>query len=471
MRRARIIATIGPSCQTPEMLNCLFNEGVDVCRLNFSHGSHDWHRSLIREIRKQAKVCGRPIAVLQDLQGIKIRTGRVDPDPVSLEPGSKIRLTTEAVMGNSREISVSYPRLPADVSVGHDILLSDGTIQLRVLSQGGKSIECEVTVGGDLASNQGVNVPGTSVSAPPLTEKDLADLHFGIDQGVDYVALSFVQQAGDVEALRSALCSENADIPIIAKLEKPSAIENLEAILDASDGVMVARGDLGVEMSPEKVPVIQKRVIREAGLRGKLVITATQMLDSMIRSPRPTRAEASDVANAVLDGTDAVMLSGETAAGKYPLQAVQMMARIIDQAETLSIRSPYLDQTSGLSFPQTICVSAYHASRSLQPKAIVAFTQSGSTAQMIAKYRPPVQILGVTPHERIARRLSLFPGVKTLLMHEIQNVDELILELEALLLRRGLVAIGDKLIILTGAPITARGHTNLMKLHTVRERE
>ena len=468
MTKARIIATVGPASQSPEILAELFLHGVDVFRLNFSHGNHQWHGTMIDRIRDQSRKIGRPVAILQDLQGIKIRTGPVDPDPVVLPAGQPIKLTTESVLGNARRISISYSDLPNDVSAGDEILLSDGQIQLQVVATTPTSIECSILAGGQLASNQGVNVPGVSVSAPPLTGKDRADLLFGVRKEVDYIALSFVQNANDVAELKACLDQLDADIPIIAKLEKPSSIDNLEGILEKADGVMVARGDLGVEMSPEKVPMIQKRVIAEANRRGKLVITATQMLDSMIRSPRPTRAEASDVANAVLDGTDAVMLSGETATGKYPVDAVRMMSKIVAQAETYDAVSPYFEQTDDLSFPQTICSSAYHASRAIAAKGIVAFTQSGSTARMISKYRPPVQIWGVTPHTRIARRLALYPGVQTLLMREIGNVDELITELEDVLIGRGLVEPGDKLIILTGAPIIARGNTNLMKLHKVR---
>jgi len=471
MTKARIIATVGPASQSPEILAELLLQGVDVFRLNFSHGNHEWHGLMIDEIRNQSRQIGRPVAILQDLQGIKIRTGSVEPDPVVLLTGQSLQLTTESVLGDAEQVSISYPDLPNDVSAGDEILLSDGQIQLRVVATTRTSIECSVLSGGRLVSNQGVNVPGVSVSAPPLTEKDRADLLFGIRKDVDYIALSFVQNANDVSELRAFLDQVDADIPIIAKLEKPSSIENLEGILERADGVMVARGDLGVEMSPEKVPMIQKRVIAEANRCGKLVITATQMLESMIRSPRPTRAEASDVANAVLDGTDAVMLSGETATGKYPVDAVRMMSKIVAQAETYDVVSPYFEQVDDLSFPQTICISAYHASRAIAAKGIVAFTQSGSTARMISKYRPPVQIWGITPHTRIARRLMLYPGVQTVLMREIGNVDELITELEDVLIERGLVEPGDKLVILTGAPILERGNTNLMKLHTVRARE
>ncbi len=471
MTKARIIATVGPASQTPELLAELFLHGVDVFRLNFSHGDHKWHGTMIDRIRDEARKSRRPVAILQDLQGIKIRTGRVDPDPAELKEGGQLRLTRESILGNAKRISISYPDLPSDVSVGDEILLSDGQIQLRVVATTEESIDCLIVSGGELASNQGVNVPGVSVSAPPLTRKDRADLQFGVRKEVDYIALSFVQSASDVAVLKDCLDELGADIPIIAKLEKPSSIDNLEGILALADGVMVARGDLGVEMSPEKVPMIQKRVIAEANRRGKLVITATQMLDSMICSPRPTRAEASDVANTVLDGTDAVMLSGETATGKYPVEAVRMMTRIVAQAETFEVVSPYFEQGDDLSFPQTICISAYHASRAIAAKGIVAFTQSGSTARMISKYRPPVQIWGVTPHERIARRLCLYPGVQTIRLREIGNVDELIKELEDVLIERGMVEFGDKLIILTGAPITARGHTNLMRLHTVGPRD
>ncbi len=471
MRKAKIVATIGPASRSRTKLRRLLEAGLDVARLNFSHGTHESHRAIIRGVREISNELGRPVAILQDLQGVKIRTGPLkDGKPVRLQQGQSFTISTRKVAGTAEQVSTSYASLARDLNPGDRILLSDGAIELEVERTTQTKVVSRVISGGTLAPKQGINLPGIWISAPALLPKDLKDLDFGIKQQVDYIALSFVRRPEDVSSLRRELEARGADTPIIAKLEKPAAIKNLIEILEVADGVMVARGDLGVEMSPEKVPIIQKRIIAEANKRGKLVITATQMLESMVRNPRPTRAEASDVANAVFDGTDGLMLSAETAAGRYPVESVQMMDRIISEAEKLGATSPYriFDKDRELTFPEAVCESAYHASSSIRARHVVAFTQSGSTARMISKYRPPAQILGVTPHQRILRRMCLYWGVKPLIMHEITNVDELIAALEALLFKRGLVKAGENLIILTGAPIIEKGHTSLMKLHQVR---
>ncbi len=470
MRKAKIIATIGPATESREALGKLIDSGMDVARLNFSHGNRETYTRVIEDIRDLSEARGHPVAVLQDLAGIKIRTGSLENhEPVRLEDGQSVTLTTKPVEGNSSRISTNYASLPKDVETGDTLLLSDGLIELRVIRIQEGDLECEIIVGGELVEHQGINIPGATLTAPPLTGKDIRDLEFGVEQKVDFMALSFVRQAADVTALRQELEARDAETPIIAKLENPSSIENLENILEVSEGVMIARGDLGVEVAPERVPVMQKRVITGANQAGKLVITATQMLDSMIRNPRPTRAEASDVANAVIDGTDAVMLSGETAIGQYPEGAVQMMDRIVRQAESLQIPAQFrgVGGEGLLSFPEAVCNSAYHAAKSIRARYIVAFTQSGSTAQLISKFRPGAEILGVTPHRGIMKRLSLYWGVRPMLMGLIENVDELILATEELLLKEGMAELGDNLVILTGAPIVARGHTSLMKLHQV----
>ena len=465
-----MVATIGPATQSRHMLRKLIEAGMDVARLNFSHGSRDSHLDTIRNLQELSKELVKPVAVLQDLQGIKIRTGSLeDGRPVELATGERFVITTRPITGNQKRASTSYEALSRDVESGDRIFISDGSIELQVLSTTDTSIDCEVIGGGLLAQHQGINVPGSVISAPPLTSKDLSDLRFGIEQGVDFVALSFVRRADDVLQLKDKLSEMNSDLPVIAKLEKPIAIENLDQIIDACEGVMVARGDLGVEMSPEKVPVIQKRIIKEANQKGKLVITATQMLESMIFKPRPTRAEASDVANAVFDGSDALMLSGETAKGNFAIESVEMMAKIIQEAEKLNTMYPP-ERHPGrdiLSFPEAVCDAAYHASLSINARAIVAFTQSGYTAKMISKYRPATPIFGFTPHEHVAKRLALYWGVKAMYLEPISNVDELIRVLEKVLLENRLVQEGDHLIILTGAPIIERGHTSLMKLHSV----
>ena len=470
MRKAKIIATIGPATESREELGHLIDSGMDVARLNFSHGNHATYTRIIEDIRGLSAARGHPVAILQDLAGIKVRTGSLENhEPVKLQDGESITITTEQVDGNSSRISTNYATLPGDVEADDTLLLSDGLIELRVIQIHEHKLECEVVVGGELVEHQGINVPGATLSAPPLTARDIRDLEFGVEREVDFVALSFVRQAADVTALRLELEARDAKIPIIAKLEISSSIENLENILKVSEGVMIARGDLGVEVAPERVPVMQKRVITSANQAGKLVITATQMLDSMIRNPRPTRAEASDVANAVIDGTDAVMLSGETAIGQYPERAVSMMDRIVREAESLPVAAPFRGVAGEglLSFPEAVCNSAYHAANSVRARYIVAFTQSGSTAQVISKFRPRAEILGVTPHRPIMKRLSLYWGVRPMLMGLIENVDELILATEELLLKKGMVEPGDNLVILTGAPIVEKGHTSLMKLHQV----
>ena len=443
---------------------------MDVARLNFSHGDHQFHAEIIRHVRRLSEELETPIAIMQDLQGIKIRTrGLEDGNQVKLLTGQSFQITTRNIIGNHEAVSTSFEALPRDVKPGDRILLSDGHIELRVLSISGSDIECEVVRGGILAQRQGINLPGVKITAPALTPKDLEDLQFGIDYEVDYIALSFVRSARDILVLKEALKARRADIPVIAKLERPLAIDNLDRIMEVCDGVMVARGDLGVEMSPEKVPVIQKHVIAEANRKRKLVITATQMLESMISNPWPTRAEASDVANAVFDGTDALMLSGETANGGYPVESVQMMSKIIEEAETLDFRSPLQtnNQMEHLAFPEAVCDATYHASKSINAHSIIAFTQTGSTARLISKYRPRANILASTPYVRIMNRMTLYWGVRPLQMREISHVDELIGELERILLDRGLVQAGENIIIITGAPIIEKGHTSLMKLHSV----
>ena len=474
MRKAKIVATIGPASQSPEMIGKLVEAGMDVARLNFSHGDHESHGKTILLIREASRLLKKPVAIMQDLQGLKIRTGPLENgSSVELTTGHHFVLTTQAVVGNSERVSTSYQALPQDLRPGDRLLLSDGLIELRVLTTTRSDVECEVIAGGTLAENQGINLPNVKISASALTEKDLQDLDFGAEQQIDYLALSFIRRPQDILKLKERLAQKNRDTPVIAKLEKPMAIKNLDAIMDVCEGVMVARGDLGVEMAPEKVPVIQKHIIAEANKRGKLVITATQMLESMIHNPRPTRAEASDVANAVLDGTDAVMLAAETAIGHYPVESVSMMVKIINEAEGMGPGShnERLQESKPLSFPDAVCDAAYHVSRSIKARAIVAFTQTGSTARLISKYRPSTDILSFTPNPDILNRMALYWGVRPTLMHEIGNVDQLIEALEKLLLQQKRVEEGDNLIILTGAPIVEKGHTSLMKLHTVKRQE
>ena len=479
MRRAKIVSTLGPASSSERVIEQLIGAGVDVFRLNFSHGTRDEHAENIGRIRQIADNMQRRVAILQDLQGPKMRVGKLAEDPIELREGNRLTVTTREVPGDAECVSTTYVGLPRDVKPADRILLDDGHIELLVREVYRSDVVCEVVVGGLLKSNKGINLPGVQVSAPSLTTKDREDLALGIELGVDYIALSFVREPDDVREVQHIIERAEKKIPVIAKLERAEAVDHLEDILDVADGVMVARGDLGVELSPEDVPVIQKRVISAANRAGVFVITATQMLESMTDHPRPTRAEASDVANAIFDGTDAVMLSGETAIGKYPVQTAQMMARIIETAEASVEMDPPILNTdyphvstgldSSLSFPDAIGQAAAAVSTAVSPKAIVAFTQSGSTARLISKRRPRTPIIAFTPSERICRRLCLCWGVEPRQITLIDDTDRMVAEVEARLLSEGTVRFGDTLVILAGAPITARAETNLLKLHRVGE--
>jgi pyruvate kinase len=472
MRRAKIVSTLGPASSSARVLEQLIAAGVDVFRLNFSHATQEEHAEMVDRIRAVADKIQRPVAILQDLQGPKIRVGKIAEEPLELEVGDKLTITTDDVEGEPGRVSTTYEGLPRDVTAADRVLLDDGNIELLVREVYGADVVCEVVVGGALKSNKGINLPGVKISAPSLTSKDREDLSLGIELGVDYIALSFVREADDVREVQHIIGQGKKDIPVIAKLERSEAIDHLQEILEVADGVMVARGDLGVEISPEEVPVIQKRVIAAANRMGVLVITATQMLESMTNNPRPTRAEASDVANAIFDGTDAVMLSGETAIGQYPVRTVQMMARIIETAEeSVELDPPVLNLNADrfLSFPDAIGHAAAAVSAAVSPKAIVAFTQSGSTARLISKRRPRTPIIAFTPSERLCRQLSLWWGVDPRQFTLIDDTDRMVAEVEARLLVEGNVRVGDTLVILAGAPITARAETNLLKLHRVGE--
>ncbi|TSA04376.1 MAG: pyruvate kinase [Nitrospiraceae bacterium] len=466
MRRAKIVGTIGPASDSPEVLRKLIAAGLDVARLNFSHGSHEQHARTIAAIRDAAASAGRPIAILQDLQGPRIRIGTLDA-PVSVESGQTITLTTDS-QASGGAIPVTYGNLPDDVKPGDRILIDDGLIELAVEEAGKKAIRCRVVTGGTIRPHKGMNLPGVAVSAPAFGEKDRADLSFGLSHGVDYVGLSFVRGPEDVMAARAWMKRYDAEAAIIAKIERPEAVERLDAIVAVADGVMIARGDLAVETSPEAVPLIQKRIIRLCNERRVIVITATQMLESMTASPRPTRAEASDVANAVLDGTDAVMLSGETASGRYPVEAVETMARIVVAAEQGQEQAPVPAQApSPAPFPAAVCAAGARAARETSAKVVVAFTESGTTARLLSKERPAVPIVAYTPHDAVRRRMALYWGVLPRAMRPIPNTDELIRELERSLREEKLAGSNDRIVILLGAPAGTRGGTNLMKLHRI----
>jgi len=452
----------------------LLRLGMDIARLNFSHGTHEDHAHSIQRLRRAAQREHRTICILQDLQGPKIRTGLLEQrKPVLLKPGSVVTITPSETPGNATRISTTFPDLGRELSPGARILLSDGLIELRVRRVRGKDVLCDVINGGLLGEHKGINLPGVALSIPALTSKDRNDLEFGLRHGIDAVALSFVRTAADVTAVKQIISSQGSDVPVIAKLEKPQAIDHLEEILEAADGVMVARGDLGVEMAPEKVPVIQKHVIRRAAAWRKPVITATQMLESMVENPRPTRAEASDVANAVFDGTDAVMLSAETASGKYPRESVEIMARIIVEAEcniTDLGQMRRRREHRGLSVAETICEAIAHAAEDLPMGAIAIFTETGNTARMISKYRPKAPIYAFTHVEPVVHRMNLYWGVHPIRCRQAHSAQEMVALAEKDLVRRGQLKPKDVLGVVAGTR-QASGSTNLMRLHTVTEQE
>jgi pyruvate kinase len=473
-RRAKIICTIGPASNSEVAMRDLMRLGMDVARLNFSHGSHDDHARHIDRLRRAAQREERTICILQDLQGPKIRTGRLKGHtPVLLQAGALVTITTRDVPGNEKVISTTFPSLPTEVDPGSRILLSDGLIELRVRAVNGENIDCEIINGGVLGENQGINLPGAVLSVPSLTEKDQKDLEFGLKHGVDLVALSFVRSAADVRTVKELILSHGSSVPVVAKLEKPQAVEHLEEILEAADSVMVARGDLGVELPPEKVPVIQKHVIRRAAEWRKPVIIATQMLESMIENPRPTRAEASDVANAIFDGTDAVMLSGETASGAYPREAVAMMSRIIVEAEQNTSSDSQTRRRRSqrrLSISETICESVAHAAEDLHMGAIAVFTESGNTARLISKYRPKAGIFAFGRQLPVCNRMNLLWGVHPVFHVQARSAEAMVTTAENELLRMGKIKPGDVVGVVAGTQL-ASGSTNFMRFHVVGEPE
>jgi pyruvate kinase len=471
-RRAKIICTVGPSCSSELLLRDLMRLGMDVARLNFSHGTHEEHGRVIERLRRAADKEERTICILQDLQGPKIRTGELKGHAhVTLKAGSKVTITPREIEGTASVISTTFRGLAREVQPGARILLSDGLIELRVSRVQGSDVQCEVINGGPLGEHKGINLPGVALSIPALTKKDRADLEFGLKHGVDMIAVSFVRSAADVGTAKQLIAAHGSDVPVIAKLEKPQALEQLEEILEVTDGVMVARGDLGVEMPPEKVPIIQKHVIRRAAEWRKPVITATQMLESMIENPRPTRAEASDVANAVFDGTDAVMLSAETASGRYPREAVTMMARIVVEAEQNARDFPRRRREKhSLSVAETICEAIAHAAEDLPMGAIAVFTETGNTARMISKYRPKASIFAFSYVPAVCNRMNLLWGVHPLAQAPVHSGDEMLTAAEQALLRQGRIGVGDVLAVVAGTQM-ASGSTNFMRLHVVTEEE
>jgi pyruvate kinase len=470
-RRAKIIATLGPASGSPARLAALIEAGVDVFRLNFSHGTPAEHAVHIETVRQAADAAGRPVAILQDLQGPKLRTGPTPgAAPVRLEPGSLVRLTAGAGATTPASIELTYPPLARDLKPGARVLLRDGEIQLTVERIDGEAVVARVIAGGDLGPRAGVHFPGLRLTAEALTDKDRQDLAYGLQRGVDAVALSFVRRAGDVRALRKAIDEQLAgEIRpwVVAKIEHAEALDNLGEILQEADGVLVARGDLDLEVTAERVPSIQKRIIREANAAGRIVITATQMLESMIRSPRATRAEVSDVANAVFDGSDALMLSGETAVGEYPVEAVRMMDRIILDAERYAVFEHQAEAAVDDDAEATA-----RAARSLASDrnvaAVAVFTRSGRSAQLMAKVRPPVPILAFTPEASTLNRLNLCWGVEPHLVPLVGSVEAMIEEVEQAIRARGRAEPGQQIVIVASLPVGAKGPTNFTHLHTLR---
>lgn len=465
MPNTKIVVTLGPATDPPGILERILAEGADVFRLNASHGDHASHTARIQAARTAAANAGRHVGILLDLQGPKIRLGKFEGGVCTLETGNFFTITTEEVMGNSERASTGYPHFAHEVETGARILLADGAVELAAVESDGTNVRTVVVSGGEIGDNKGINLPGVKLSLPSLTEKDLTDLHFGLNAGIDMIALSFVRTAEDVQELRERL--GRLPIPIVAKIEKPEGWENIEPILDVADGVMVARGDLGVETALEKVPRIQKLIIRRARRKGRFVITATQMLESMIEHSTPTRAEVSDVANAIYDGTDAVMLSAETSKGKYPVEAVRIMARIAAEAEESLRNKGYQDPPHSPSptSAEILADAAYHAAKESGAAAIVVFTSTGSSARLVSRYRPPVPIFAITPHDTAARQLSVSYGVIPLPAPDVSSTDEMLAQTDRVMVERGFLKSGQLVVFLAGQPVGRAGTTNLMKLH------
>ncbi|WP_055482928.1 pyruvate kinase [Sphaerimonospora mesophila] len=466
-RRAKIVCTLGPASSSPERLRELILAGMNVARFNLSHGSHELHREILDRVRAAAEELGRPVGVLADLQGPKIRVGRFASGPVRLGYGDVFTITTEDVPGDREMVSTTYEGLPGDVSPGDTVLVDDGRLNLEVTAVDGPRVVTRVIVGGMISDNKGLNLPGVAVSAPALTEKDERDLRWALRTGFDLIALSFVRSPDDALLVKKIMDEEGVHLPLLAKIEKPQAVEHLEEIVDAFDGVMVARGDLGVELPLEQVPIVQRRIIELCREKAHPVIVATQMLDSMMNAPRPTRAEASDVAYAVMDGADAVMLSGETSVGNYPVDSVATMHRIAIAAESTSLEATHtldrLPETTG----GAIARAAAEVGAIVKAKALVAFTMSGETARRLARYRSPIPLLALTSNPQVCGQLALTWGVETFEVPFVHHTDDMVRQVEASLLSLGRCEKGDKVVIVAGSPPGTHGSTNALRVHTI----
>jgi pyruvate kinase len=467
MRRAKIVCTTGPATETPEQIQALVDAGMDVARINRSHGAPEEHEAIIRHVRAAAKASGRAVAVLVDLQGPKIRLGRFVDEKVELEEGDVFTITTEDVPGTKELVSTTYKGLPGDACPGDRILIDDGRVAVRITEVDGPRVVTRVEVGGCVSNNKGLNLPGVAVSVPAMSDKDAQDLRWALRLGADFIALSFVRSASDYDDVAKIMAEEGRTVPVIAKIEKPQAVDNLVEIIDAFDGIMVARGDLGVELPLEQVPIVQKRAIELARRSAKPVIVATQVLESMISCPRPTRAEASDCANAVLDGADAVMLSGETSVGEYPIEAVRTMARIIENTEQHG-----RDRIAPLGWaPKTrggaITHAAAEVGETLGVKYLVTFTQSGDSARRMSRLRSPIPLLAFTPMPQIRSTLAMSWGVQTYEVPMVAHTDAMVLQVELTLRANGLAEDGDLVVIVFGAPVGVPGTTNSLVVHRI----
>jgi pyruvate kinase len=470
-RRAKIVCTLGPATSSQEQITALVESGMDVARLNFSHGAHADHEIAYRRVREASDRTGRAVAVLADLQGPKIRLGTFADGPVHWETGSRVCITVEDVPGTAARVSTTYKDLANDVQVGDRLLVDDGKLSLTVAEVEGPDVFCLVVEGGEVSNNKGLSLPGVAVSVPALSAKDEEDLRFALSLSVDFIALSFVRSPDDAELVREIMRQEDVEVPVIAKLEKPEAVEHLEAIVEAFDGIMVARGDLGVELPLEQVPLVQKRAIQVAREHSKPVIVATQMLDSMITNSRPTRAEASDVANAVLDGTDAVMLSGETSVGAHAIASVRTMERIIQAVEADTSRWPILHRRRSDGRPTTrsgaIVRAAKDVAEDLEVKALATFTQTGETTRKLAALHPQQPLLAFTVDARVRSQLALSWGVETFLVPSVQHTDDMVAQVDFSLLSIGRLRVGDLVVVVAGSPPNTVGSTNLIRVHVV----
>ncbi|MDI3529307.1 MAG: pyruvate kinase [Thermoanaerobacter sp.] len=470
MRRTKIVCTIGPASEDYNILRKLIEKGMNVARLNFSHGDFEEHGARIDNIKKIREELGLPVAILLDTKGPEIRTGKFKNGRVELKEGQTFVITTRDVLGDETICSVSYKGLPQDVERGSCILIDDGLISLKVTDVKGEDIVCIVENSGPVKDHKGVNVPGVKLNLPALTQKDVDDIEFGIKKGIDIIAASFVRKAADVLAIRRLLEENKAEhILIIAKIENREGVENIDEIIKVSDGIMVARGDLGVEIPLEEIPIVQKMIIQKCNKAGKPVITATQMLDSMMRNPRPTRAEVTDVANAILDGTDAIMLSGETAQGKYPIEAFETMAKIAEKTEAYVGYRDIIDRNidTNVSITNAISHATCTTARDIGAAAIITCTKSGYTARMVSRYRPQAPIIATTPSESVARKLSIVWGVYPLITEEVSTTDEMIDVAIQSALTAGLIRNGDIVVISAGIPVAMTGTTNMLKVHIV----